>query len=79
MIEFYGVLKSAGHRPEAHIFGAGGHGFGMRKQGTSRDLWIDEFHYWLEVQGFTKPADAIKFLIALAVTDSPFCRRVSTC
>ena len=26
----------------------GGHGFGMRKQGTTSDHWIDEFYYWLE-------------------------------
>jgi acetyl esterase/lipase len=54
--KFYDSLKSAGHKPEAHIFSAGGHGFGMRKQGTSSDHWIDEFYYWLEAQGFTKPA-----------------------
>lgn len=50
---FYEALKSAGHKPEVHIFSAGGHGFGMRKQGTSSDRWIDEFYYWLEAQGFT--------------------------
>jgi dipeptidyl aminopeptidase/acylaminoacyl peptidase len=50
--KFYDSLKSAGHKPEAHIFSAGGHGFGMRKQGTSSDHWIDEFYYWLEAQGF---------------------------
>jgi len=54
--KFYDALKSAGHKPEAHIFSAGGHGFGMRKQDTSSDHWIDEFYYWLEAQGFTKPA-----------------------
>jgi len=56
LIRFYDSLKSAGHKPEAHIFSAGGHGFGMRKQGTSSDHWIDEFYYWLEAQGFTRPA-----------------------
>jgi len=54
IVKFYDALKSAGHRPEAHIFGAGGHGFGMRKQGTSSDHWIDNFYYWLEALGFTK-------------------------
>jgi acetyl esterase/lipase len=53
---FYDALKSAGNKPEAHIFSAGGHGFGMRRQGASSDHWIDEFYYWLEAQGFTKPA-----------------------
>jgi acetyl esterase/lipase len=54
IIKFYGALKSAGHKPEVHIFSAGGHGFGMRKQGTSSDHWIDAFYYWLEAQGFTR-------------------------
>jgi len=56
VVKFYDALKSAGIKPEAHIFGTGGHGFGMRKQGTSSDHWIDEFYYWLEARGFTRPA-----------------------
>lgn len=52
---FYNALKSAGHKPEAHIFSSGGHGFGMKKQGASSDHWIDEFYFWLDAQGFTKP------------------------
>ena len=39
----------------ATIF-AGGHGFGLRKQGTSSDHWIDELYYWLAAQGFTRVA-----------------------
>jgi acetyl esterase/lipase len=54
IVKFYGALTSAGHKPEVHIYSKGGHGFGMRKQGTSSDHWIDEFYYWLEAQGFTK-------------------------
>lgn len=56
VVRFHEALKSAGHKPEVHIFSAGGHGFGMRKQGTSSDHWIDAFYYWLEGQGFTKRA-----------------------
>jgi acetyl esterase/lipase len=52
---FYDALKAAGYKPELHLFSAGGHGFGMRKQGTSSDHWIDEFYYWLEAQGLTRP------------------------
>src|ERR1044071_6122692 len=55
VVKFYDALTSAGHKPEAHIFSAGGHGFGMRKQGTSSDHWIDAFYDWLEAQGFAKP------------------------
>jgi acetyl esterase/lipase len=56
VVTFYEALKSAGDKPEAHIFSAGGHGFGLRRQGTSSDHWIDAFYYWLEAQGFTRPA-----------------------
>jgi acetyl esterase/lipase len=51
IIRFNDALRSAGHKPEVHIFSAGGHGFGMKKQGTSSDHWIDAFYYWLEAQG----------------------------
>jgi acetyl esterase/lipase len=54
VVKFYDALRAAGHKPEVHIFATGGHGFGMRKQGTSSDHWIDEYYYWLEAQGFTK-------------------------
>lgn len=54
--KFHDALKSAGHKPEIHIYNAGGHGFGLRKQGTSSDHWIDAFYHWLEAQGFIKPA-----------------------
>jgi acetyl esterase/lipase len=53
VVKFYEALKLAGNRPEAHIFTTGGHGFGMKKQGTSSDHWIDEFYYWLAANGFT--------------------------
>jgi acetyl esterase/lipase len=53
---FYEALKAAGSNPETHIYRTGGHGFGMAKLGTTSDHWIDEFYYWLEAQGLTKPA-----------------------
>ena len=49
------ALKVAGYKPELHVFSAGGHGFGMRKQGKSSDHWIDEFYFWLESLGLTRP------------------------
>jgi acetyl esterase/lipase len=52
---FYQALKAAGYKPELHVFSSGGHGFGMRKQGKTSDHWIDEFYYWLEAQGLTRP------------------------
>ncbi len=56
VVKFYDALTSAGHKPEVHIFSAGGHGFGLRKQGASSDHWSDAFYYWLEAQGFTRRA-----------------------
>jgi acetyl esterase/lipase len=53
---FYAALKEAGSNPEVHIYKSGAHGFGMGTQGTTSDHWIDEFYYWLEALGFTKPA-----------------------
>ena len=55
IVRLHDALKSAGHKPEVHIFSAGGHGFGMKKQGTSSDHWVDAFYYWLEAKGMTKP------------------------
>jgi acetyl esterase/lipase len=56
VIKFYEALTSAGHKPEVHIYSAGGHGFGLKKQGTSSDHWIDAFYYWLEAQGLARRA-----------------------
>lgn len=53
--EFYARLVAAGDKPEAHIYSAGGHGFGMKHQGTSSDHWMDEFYSWLQAQGLTTP------------------------
>jgi len=52
----YEQLKTAGYTPEAHVFSAGGHGFGMEKKGTTSDHWIDSFYFWLDAQGLTRPA-----------------------
>jgi acetyl esterase/lipase len=56
IVKFYDALTAAGHKPEVHIFSSGGHGFGMKKQGTSSDHWIDAFYYWLEAQGLDRRA-----------------------
>lgn len=53
ILRFHDALRAAGHRPEVHVFSKGGHGFGMKKQGTSSDYWIDAFYYWLESQNLT--------------------------
>ena len=55
IVAFYDALKAAGYKPEFHIYTSGGHGWGMRKQGKTSDHWIDDFYYWLEAQGLTRP------------------------
>ena len=57
MGRYYQALMAAGNRPEAHIYNAGGHGFGLRKQGKTSDHWLEEFYWWLEAQGWTKRAE----------------------
>ncbi len=52
IVRFYDALRTAGYKPEAHIYSAGGHGFGMKKQGTTSDHWIEEFYWWMKSQGF---------------------------
>jgi acetyl esterase/lipase len=54
VVKFYDALRAAGHKPELHIYNAGGHGFGMKKQGMSSDHWIDDFYNWMEAQGLTR-------------------------
>lgn len=54
IVKFYDALRAAGHKPDAHIYSAGGHGFGMKHQGTTSDHWIDEFYYWLEAEGYAR-------------------------
>lgn len=44
---FYDALLRAHDKPEAHIFRSGGHGFGLKHQGTTSDRWFDEFYYWM--------------------------------
>lgn len=54
IVRFHGALVAAGDRPEVHVYSAGGHGFGMKHQGTTSDHWIDAFYYWLQAQGLTR-------------------------
>lgn len=43
----------AAKRPaEMHVFERGGHGFGMRRQNTTSDRWIDELLWWMEARGY---------------------------
>jgi len=43
--------RDAGRPVEFHLYEQGGHAFGMRKQGSTSDLWIDQFHAWMKGRG----------------------------
>lgn len=55
---YYDKLYAAGYRPEFHLYAKGGHGFGMKPQGTTSDGWVEQFHAWLVAQGFDRPLPA---------------------
>jgi acetyl esterase/lipase len=51
----FGVLdawQAAGRPVEFHMYQAGGHGFGLGKQGTTSTDWFPAFMHWLRVSGF---------------------------
>lgn len=54
MARFYNALVAAGHKPEAHIFRNGGHGFAMQTRGTTSDGWRDELLAWMGSLGLLK-------------------------
>ena len=53
-VALYSKWTAARKPAELHMYAKGGHGFGMRKQGTASDTWIDQFGNWLQLQGFLK-------------------------
>ena len=48
VVRFRDALVAAGQPPDVHEYDKGGHGFGMKKQGTSSDRWVDDFWRWLQ-------------------------------
>jgi hypothetical protein len=43
--------QKAGRSVELHLYAQGGHGFGIRQQGTTSDLWAEQFYAWMKAQG----------------------------
>jgi acetyl esterase/lipase len=54
VVRFRDALVAAGQKPEVHEYAAGGHGFGMKKQGTPSDRWIDDLYRWMQAQRRTR-------------------------
>jgi acetyl esterase/lipase len=43
---------------ELHLYGQGGHGFGMYQKETTSTGWFDAFYRWIVMNGFTKKPSA---------------------
>jgi acetyl esterase/lipase len=56
-----GLIESwtAAKKPvEFHLYGQGGHGFGMYPKETTSTGWFDAFYKWIVMNGFTKKTSA---------------------
>ena len=51
-LALYAAWRAAGREAELHVYGQGGHGFGLRRQGTTSDLWAEQFAAWLRMLGY---------------------------
>ncbi len=55
--EGFGLIESwqeAGGPVELHYYANGGHGFGSQTQGTTSDLWFNQFMSWMKAKGLLK-------------------------
>ncbi len=43
--------RAAGAPVELHVYAEGGHGFGLKRQGKTSDLWFDQFTTWMKSRG----------------------------
>ena len=53
----YLAWQKLGIPAELHLFGTGGHGFGIAPQGKSSDQWTDLFDHWLRAEGFATTSE----------------------
>ena len=60
VVKFHDALVAAGAKPETHVYAKGGHGFGMKHQGTDSDRWIDDFQHWLQERGVIRMTKATR-------------------
>ncbi|MFX0557818.1 alpha/beta hydrolase-fold protein [Maribacter sp. CXY002] len=57
-INIYKKWHAAKQPAELHIYEQGGHGFGMRKQNITTDLWYEKYGDWLKMHGFMEAPKA---------------------
>jgi acetyl esterase/lipase len=51
-IRLFERWNAAKHPSELHVYENGSHGFGMRKNNTASDNWINDFENWLKIRKF---------------------------
>ena len=51
-VALYSAWRAAGRSVELHVYARGGHGFGLKQQGTTSDRWIEQLGDWLSTEGF---------------------------
>jgi len=51
ILPVFEAWRAAGRSVELHVFDLGGHGFGMTRQSTTSDHWIDDYLWWLREKG----------------------------
>lgn len=56
-LEIFNEWNNANQPVELHVFGKGGHGFGLDKNYNPTDGWIEQFVAWLGAEGFLWPED----------------------
>lgn len=48
----FAAWRAAGRRAELHVYGTGGHGFGITRRGLPADAWTDQLTAWMTAEGF---------------------------
>jgi acetyl esterase/lipase len=51
-LPLFSAWREAGRQAELHVYGRGGHGFGMLHKGLPSDAWIEQFGTWMHAEGF---------------------------
>jgi acetyl esterase/lipase len=51
-VKLHEAWRQADRPVEAHFYGRGGHGFGMKKQALPADSWIEQFYAWIASEGY---------------------------
>ena len=59
-IQLYSAWRQAGVAAELHVYERGGHGFGLKRQGTTSDHWLDALTWWMQARGLMAPGSASK-------------------